>query len=456
MGTSSDPIVAIATATGLGGIGIVRVSGKELSQLSLSLFGKTLVPRMAELVKVADNQKQNIDSGIGLYFPSPNSFTGEDVLEFQGHGGTVVLNLVLQRILELGQTLQMRIARPGEFSERAFLNNKIDLAQAEAIADLIEASTAVAVKSANRTLSGEFSNAINEVVHKVTHLRILVEATLDFPEEEIDFLESAKAKEQWIEIQDAVDKLLQKTKQGAILRNGALVVLAGEPNVGKSSLINQLSGNDVAIVTPIAGTTRDRIKETIQINGVPIQIIDTAGLRETTDDVEKIGVERSWDAIKDSDLIIHVKDASKHSHETSKELQQQIKEKLHDLQKTIPIIEVWNKIDLCDDDQMLSGIKISAKVGNGIDELKANIMHHLGWVDQVENTFIARTRHLDAIKKAQMHLNEAGKYLSQGNSALELFAEELRLSQEYLGEITGKLLADDLLGKIFGSFCIGK
>jgi len=456
VGISVEPIVAIATATGLGGIGIVRVSGKELSQLSLSLFGKKPVPRKAELVSLLDGQNQIIDSGIALFFPGPNSFTGEDVIEFQGHGGTVVLNLVLQRILEVGQALQMRVARPGEFSERAFLNNKIDLAQAEAIADLIEASTAVAVKSANRTLSGEFSKAINDVVQKVTQLRILVEATLDFPEEEIDFLESAQAKEQWLEINNAVEKLLQKTKQGSILRNGALVVLAGEPNVGKSSLINQLSGNEVAIVTPIAGTTRDRIRETIQIHGVPIQIIDTAGLRETIDTVEKIGVERSWDAIKDSDLIIHVKDASKESFETSQDLQLQIETKLLEIGKSIPIIEVWNKIDLCNQPNYLDGEKISAKTGSGIDHLKTSILSQLGWEDQVENTYIARTRHLDAIKKSQIHLIEAGKYLSQGNRALELFAEELRLSQEYLGEITGKLLPDELLGKIFSSFCIGK
>jgi tRNA modification GTPase len=456
VGISVEPIVAIATATGLGGIGIVRVSGKELSQLSLSLFGKKPVPRKAELVSLLDGQNQIIDSGIALFFPGPNSFTGEDVIEFQGHGGTVVLNLVLQRILEVGQALQMRVARPGEFSERAFLNNKIDLAQAEAIADLIEASTAVAVKSANRTLSGEFSKAINDVVQKVTQLRILVEATLDFPEEEIDFLESAQAKEQWLEINNAVEKLLQKTKQGSILRNGALVVLAGEPNVGKSSLINQLSGNEVAIVTPIAGTTRDRIRETIQIHGVPIQIIDTAGLRETIDTVEKIGVERSWDAIKDSDLIIHVKDASKESFETSQDLQFQIETKLLEIGKSIPIIEVWNKIDLCNQPNYLDGEKISAKTGSGIDHLKTSILSQLGWEDQVENTYIARTRHLDAIKKSQIHLIEAGKYLSQGNRALELFAEELRLSQEYLGEITGKLLPDELLGKIFSSFCIGK
>ena len=456
MGFSSDPIVAIATATGLGGIGIVRVSGKDLSQLSRDLFGKMLEPRKAELVKVLDEQNQIIDKGIALFFPNPHSFTGEDVLEFQGHGGTVVLNLVLQRILIVGQELHMRVARPGEFSERAFLNNKIDLAQAEAIADLIEASTEVAVKSANRTLSGEFSNAINEVVQKVTQLRILVEATLDFPEEEIDFLENAKAKEQWIDIKIAINTLLQKSKQGSILKNGAFVVLAGEPNVGKSSLINRLAGNEIAIVTPIAGTTRDRIKETIQIQGVPIQIIDTAGLRDTLDTVEKIGVERSWEAIKESDLIILVKDATQQNNDTSDKLEREIQEQINNFDNSIPIIEVWNKIDLYNQSENLSGIKISAKLGTGIEELKEAILNQLGWSDQVENTFIARTRHIEAIKKAQFHLEESGKYLSRGNSALELFAEELRLTQENLGEITGKLLADDLLGKIFGSFCIGK
>jgi len=420
------------------------------------LFGKTLEPRKAELVKVLDEQKQIIDRGIALFFPNPHSFTGEDVLEFQGHGGTVVLNLVLQRILIVGQELHMRVARPGEFSERAFLNNKIDLAQAEAIADLIEASTEVAVKSANRTLSGEFSNAINEVVQKVTQLRILVEATLDFPEEEIDFLENAKAKEQWLDIKIAINTLLQKSKQGSILKNGAFVVLAGEPNVGKSSLINRLAGNEIAIVTPIAGTTRDRIKETIQIQGVPIQIIDTAGLRDTLDTVEKIGVERSWEAIKESDLIILVKDATQQNNDTSDKLEREIQEQINNFDNSIPIIEVWNKIDLYNQSENLSGIKISAKLGTGIEELKEAILNQLGWSDQVENTFIARTRHIEAIKKAQFHLEESGKYLSRGNSALELFAEELRLTQENLGEITGKLLADDLLGKIFGSFCIGK
>jgi tRNA modification GTPase len=420
------------------------------------LFGKTLEPRKAELVKVLDEQNQIIDRGIALFFQNPHSFTGEDVLEFQGHGGTVVLNLVLQRILIVGQELHMRVARPGEFSERAFLNNKIDLAQAEAIADLIEASTEVAVKSANRTLSGEFSNAINEVVQKVTQLRILVEATLDFPEEEIDFLENAKAKEQWLDIKIAINTLLQKSKQGSILKNGAFVVLAGEPNVGKSSLINRLAGNEIAIVTPIAGTTRDRIKETIQIQGVPIQIIDTAGLRDTLDTVEKIGVERSWEAIKESDLIILVKDATQQNNDTSDKLEREIQEQINNFDNSIPIIEVWNKIDLYNQSENLSGIKISAKLGTGIEELKEAILNQLGWSDQVENTFIARTRHIEAIKKAQFHLEESGKYLSRGNSALELFSEELRLTQENLGEITGKLLADDLLGKIFGSFCIGK
>ena len=391
MGFSSDPIVAIATATGLGGIGIVRVSGKDLSQLSRDLFGKMLEPRKAELVKVLDEQNQIIDKGIALFFPNPHSFTGEDVLEFQGHGGTVVLNLVLQRILIVGQELHMRVARPGEFSERAFLNNKIDLAQAEAIADLIEASTEVAVKSANRTLSGEFSNAINEVVQKVTQLRILVEATLDFPEEEIDFLENAKAKEQWIDIKIEINTLLQKSKQGSILKNGAFVVLAGEPNVGKSSLINRLAGNEIAIVTPIAGTTRDRIKETIQIQGVPIQIIDTAGLRDTLDTVEKIGVERSWEAIKESDLIILVKDATQQNNDTSDKLEREIQEQINNFDNSIPIIEVWNKIDLYNQSENLSGIKISAKLGTGIEELKEAILNQLGWSDQVENTFIGIT-----------------------------------------------------------------
>lgn len=453
---NQEPIIAIASATGMGGIGVIRVSGKSLLPLSESVFGKSLSPRKAEVVKVQNQNKESLDTGIGIYFPGPNSFTGEDVLEFQGHGGTVVLNLILQRILEIGKPDGLRLAKPGEFSERAFLNNKIDLTQAEAIADLIEATSEVAVKSANRTLSGEFSRLVNQLVHQLTNLRILVEATLDFPEEEIDFLENANAKLQWESIQTGIHEVLKKSRQGALLRNGAVIVLVGEPNVGKSTLLNQLAGQDIAIVTPIPGTTRDRLKETIHIQGVPIQIVDTAGLRETDDPVEKIGVERSWEAIHQSDLIIFMRDCSENNAKTSNQLKQAIQTKLLEFNQTIPLLEVWNKMDECKRLNQESNIQISAKLGLGLDPLKNEILRRIGFEHQTESSFLARTRHIHALQNALEHIDEAGKYLSQGNATLELFAEELRIAQDHLGEITGKMLPDELLGKIFGSFCIGK
>ncbi len=457
MGFISEPIVAVATATGLGGIGIVRVSGKDLSQLIRDLFGKKLDPRKAELVKVQDHQEQVIDSGIALFFPSPNSFTGEDVLEFQGHGGTVVLNLVLQRILAVGQRLQMRVARPGEFSERAFLNNKIDLTQAEAIADLIEANSVAAIKSANRSLSGVFSKKINSLVEQLTHLRILVEATLDFPEEEIEFLENAHAKEQWQAIYEELLGVISVSKQGALLRNGALVVLAGAPNVGKSSLINQLAQQEVAIVTPIAGTTRDRIREEISLEGIPLQIVDTAGLRKSDDAVEKIGIERSWSAIKEADIVLFLRDASAANQEESEILFKEIHASLVQFQnQSAHVIEVWNKQDQMTHPGPQDRLYISAKSGFGIEALKKGILQILGWESHAEDLILARQRHIDALNKALKHLMNSQVYLSQGNASLELFAEELRLAQDELGEITGKLLPDDLLGKIFSSFCIGK
>ena len=452
-----EPIIAQATAIGKAGIGVVRISGEGLRPLLEKLLIDKVLPRQARLMQLKDAQDQLIDQGLLIYFPAPYSFTGEDVLEFHGHGGILVMNLVIQRFIELGQSIHLRLAKPGEFSERAFLNNKIDLTQAEAIADLIEANSVAAIKSANRSLSGVFSKKINSLVEQLTHLRILVEATLDFPEEEIEFLENAHAKEQWQAIHEELLGVISVSKQGALLRNGALVVLAGAPNVGKSSLINQLAQQEVAIVTPIAGTTRDRIREEISLEGIPLQIVDTAGLRQSDDEVEKIGIERSWSAIKEADIVLFLRDASAANQEDSEILLREIYSSLEQFQNhSAQVIEVWNK----QDQMTLQGTKdrlyISAKNGFGIDDLKKGILQILGWESHADDLILARQRHIDALNKALKHLMHSQTYLSQGNASLELFAEELRLAQDELGEITGKLLPDDLLGKIFSSFCIGK
>ena len=452
-----DPIIAQASAIGKAGIGVVRISGEDLSPLLMQLSSQNLIPRKALLLHLRDAQQQSIDQGLLSFFPAPHSFTGEDVIEFHGHGGILVMNLVIQRFLEIGKNIHLRLANPGEFSERAFLNNKIDLTQAEAIADLIEANSIAAVKSANRSLSGVFSKKIEKVVEQLTHLRILVEATLDFPEEEIEFLEKARASEQWDIIYAELLAILEVSKQGALLRNGAFVVLAGAPNVGKSSLLNQLAQQDIAIVTPIAGTTRDRIREEISLNGVPIQIVDTAGLRESDDAVEKIGIERSWSAIGQADLVIFLRDASERNQNASDTLLQEIKAALSQESKHgVELIEVWNKKDQISAAEKEDQLYISAKQGDGIEELKEKMLLSLGWQKHSDDVILARQRHIDALKNALQNVLEAKKYLSLGNASLELFAEELRLAQDELGKITGKLLPDDLLGKIFSSFCIGK
>jgi len=451
-----DPIIAQATAIGKAGIGVVRISGEDLGFLLSKLFDRPVAPRVATLTHLRDENHQSIDQGLLIYFPAPHSFTGEDVIEFHGHGGVLVMNLVIQRFIELGKSLRLRLAKPGEFSERAFLNNKIDLAQAEAIADLIEANSVAAIKSANRSLSGVFSKKIDNLVAQLTHLRMLVEATLDFPEEEIEFLENANAAKQWQDIHDSLQAVLHASKQGALLKNGAFVVLAGAPNVGKSSLLNQLAQQEIAIVTPIAGTTRDRIREQIYLDGIPIQIVDTAGLRESHDEVEKIGIERSWAAIGDADIILFLRDASNTDQTDSDLLLKEINTSLefHDHQ-SIHLIEVWNKKDqanLQDENRLC----ISAKTGEGVENLKERLLQALGWEKHSDNVILARQRHLNSLNLALDHIDQAKSYLSLGNASLELFAEELRLAQDKLGEITGKLLPDDLLGKIFSSFCIGK
>lgn len=460
MMTRKLPIIALATAPGKAGVGVIRISGPQLMPMAEALFHRVLAPRQANLLTLRDAQGASIDQLIAIYFAAPASFTGEDVLELQCHGGPQLLELVMKRCLELGRDRGLVIAEPGEFSLRAYLNNKIDLAQAEAIADLIDAQSEAAVLGAARSLQGTFSNDINSLIEEITQLRILVESTLDFPEEEIEFLENAQARERLSTVMQKLKALREGAKQGKILRDGIQLVLAGAPNVGKSSLLNRLAGEEVAIVTPIAGTTRDRVKESITINGVPMHIIDTAGLRETNDLVEAKGIERSWDAIRTADLIIFLQDPS--AKETvdgaeALELKTQI---LKALPPKCPVLEVGNKLDLLGkptaNQAEGQSLLISAKTGEGIEVLKQKILESVGWGGTQEGAIVARRRHLDCLDRAATHLDKSQEFAADGNISLELFAEELRLAQDQLGQITGKLLPDDLLGKIFSQFCIGK
>ena len=460
MMTRKLPIIAVATAPGKAGIGVIRISGSNLSKIAKSLFQKVLTPRQASLLTLRDGDGAPIDQLITIYFAAPASFTGEDVLELQCHGGQQLLELVMKRCLELGKDQGLVIAEPGEFSLRAYLNNKIDLAQAEAIADLIDAQSEAAVRGAARSMQGAFSNDINSLIEEITQLRILVESTLDFPEEEIEFLENAQARERLNMAMQKLYALRESAKQGKILRDGIQLVLAGAPNVGKSSLLNRLAGEEVAIVTPIAGTTRDRVKEDITILGVPIHIIDTAGLRETSDLVEAKGIERSWEAIRGADLVVFLQDSRPQDRPECAEVS-----KLRDqILKVIPpkcsILEVSNKSDLLSDLGANPGVKqslfISAKTGDGIEALKQKILESVGWGGSQEGAIVARRRHLECLDKAASHLEKSKQFAADGNISLELFAEELRLAQDQLGQITGRLLPDDLLGKIFSQFCIGK
>ena len=458
--TRKLPIIAIATAPGKAGVGVIRISGPQLLPLSKALFQKALPPRQASLLTLRDAQGESIDQLIAIYFAAPASFTGEDVLELQCHGGPQLLELVMKRCLELGKDQDLVIAEPGEFSLRAYLNNKIDLAQAEAIADLIDAQSEAAVRGAARSLQGAFSNDINGLIEEITQLRILVESTLDFPEEEIEFLENAQARERLSTVMKKLHSLREGAKQGKILRDGIQLVLAGAPNVGKSSLLNRLAGEEVAIVTPIAGTTRDRVKESITVNGVPMHIIDTAGLRETGDVVEAKGIERSWEAIQAADLLIFLQDSSstdKSNNAESSDLRAQI---LQAIPPKCPVLEVRNKSDLLSESPLSQDrnqyLLISAKTGDGIEALKQKILESVGWGGTQEGAILARRRHLDCLDRAATHLDKSQKFAADGNISLELFAEELRLAQDQLGQITGKLLPDDLLGKIFSQFCIGK
>jgi tRNA modification GTPase len=448
------PIVAIATAPGKAGVGIVRISGAGLQDLAFAITNTRLQPRKATLVDLRNQDGRIIDACLAIYFLAPHSFTGEDVLELQCHGGPQLLDLVVQRCLQLGHQAGLAIAEPGEFSLRAFLNEKIDLAQAEAIADLIDAQSHAAVMGAARSLQGAFSDDIHQLVQALTQLRILVESTLDFPEEEIEFLENAHARQQLTDIQERLQRLLGAAKQGQILRDGIQLVLVGAPNVGKSSLLNCLAGEEVAIVTAVAGTTRDRVKQSITLDGVPIHIIDTAGLRKTSDEVEAIGIERSWASIRTADLLLYIEAPDAQTADEAL-----YAEVVAALPTGCTSLRLLNKADL------LGGVNgarepetlfISAKTGAGISELKNAILTRVGWRAGQEDVLISRQRHIDCLKHAEAALNKASLYALQGNRALELFAEELRLAQEHLGQITGRLLPDDLLGKIFSQFCIGK
>ncbi len=461
---ASSPIIAIATAAGRGGVGVIRISGKDLSSLIQELFGQVspsvvpLKPRHAYYLPFLDEENNLIDKGLVLYFKAPHSYTGEDVLELQGHGGTIVLQLLQDRCLRAGKNIGLRLAEPGEFTRRAFINDKMDLAQAEAVADLIDATTEAAARSASRSLSGVFSKEIHELVDQIIQLRVLIESSLDFPEEDIEFVKKADASGKLTTICKTLKNIFSQAAQGALLREGLHVVLAGQVNVGKSSLLNKLSGNDVAIVTPVAGTTRDKVVETIQINGIPVTIIDTAGIRtaqDTNDEVEKIGIERTWNEIKKADIILHLLDASQGPTRNDEKIAAAFP-------PDIPVIQVWNKIDLSGHrpsvDHILgtTQVYLSTYDGRGIDLLRKELLQIAGWHQTEESTYLARERHLIAMRNAAEHLASSKEYLEQEKPALDLLAEELRLAQNALNSITGEFSSDDLLGAIFSRFCIGK
>jgi len=445
------PIAAIATAPGRGGIGVVRVSGADLSGLVRRLFQRDLVPRHAHYLPFKAESGELLDEGIAIYFRAPHSYTGEDVLELQGHGGPAVLRRVLESCLAAGRDLGVRLAEPGEFTRRAFLNDRMDLAQAEAVADLIEASSVAAARGAMASLSGEFSARVNDLSDRIIHLRMLVEATLDFPEEEIDFLEKYQARPTLEALATDLARLIAQARQGVILREGLHVVLAGQPNVGKSSLLNALAGDDIAIVTPIAGTTRDKVVQEIHIDGVPLHIVDTAGLRDTEDTVESIGIARTWQEIERADVILHLQDAT----QPGDELDAQITARLP---PRTPVLKVFNKVDLLPAAFAAAPgeLGISAKSGVGLDALRAELLQIAGWNPGAESPWLARERHLRALQESAEHLALAGEHAEQDDRVLDLFAEELRLAHDSLSSITGKFTSDDLLGEIFSSFCIGK
>ena len=452
---NTDTIAALATAPGRGGIGIVRISGNLATQIAKKVLGQIPSPRQAEYLPYLDELGDALDVGLALYFPAPNSFTGEDVLELQGHGGPVVMDLLLKRVYALGA----RPARPGEFSERAFLNNKMDLTQAEAVADLIDCASEQAARLAVRSLQGEFSRQVHILVGLITELRMYVESAIDFPEEEIDFLADGQVRSRLDKVQQELKDTQQAAQQGNLLREGMTVVIAGRPNAGKSTLLNVLAGRETAIVTSVPGTTRDILREHIQIDGLPLHIIDTAGLRDSNDPVEQEGMRRAWKEIESADRILLLHDASQAFDDKERVLRDSL------LQAGPPVTLVLTKIDLNDEgsgeyngvisDSGLEQLRVSAQTGEGLEQLKEHLKHSVGFQSGGEGQFMARRRHLEALAIAGEHLEQGAVQLEK-YAAGEILAEELRLAQQALGEITGEVTADDLLGEIFSSFCIGK
>ncbi|MCF2860276.1 tRNA uridine-5-carboxymethylaminomethyl(34) synthesis GTPase MnmE [Pseudoalteromonas sp. SMS1] len=452
---AQDTIAAQATAPGRGGVGIIRISGAKAQLVADKILGKSPKTRYAEYLPFNTLAGEQLDQGIALFFQGPNSFTGEDVLELQGHGGPVVIDMLLK---EISQIEGVRLAKPGEFSERAFMNDKLDLTQAEAIADLINATSEQAAKSALHSLQGDFSKHINVLVEQVIHLRMYVEAAIDFPDEEIDFLSDGKVAGDLQAIIAQLAEVRQQAKQGSIMREGMRVVIAGRPNAGKSSLLNALAGREAAIVTDIAGTTRDVLREHIHIDGMPLHIIDTAGLRESPDKVEQIGIERAWEEISGADHVLFMVDGTQTLETDPLKIWPEFMEKLP---SGMEITVIRNKIDLCNEQQGLCKqgnypvLRLSAQTNTGVDTLREHLKACIGFTGANEGGFMARRRHLDALEHAATHL-EIGQTQLEMHVAGEILAEELRLTQQYLNEITGEFTSDDLLGKIFSSFCIGK
>ncbi|MEJ8821935.1 tRNA uridine-5-carboxymethylaminomethyl(34) synthesis GTPase MnmE [Variovorax humicola] len=464
---TTDPIVAIATAPGRGAVGIVRVSGAGLAPLIAAICVRPLKAREATYLPFRDAAGEPVDHGLAIHFPAPHSFTGEDVLELQAHGGMVVLQLLLARCLEAANEVDassgrarlpgLRLAQPGEFSQRAFLNGKVDLAQAEAIADLIDASTEAAARSAGRSLSGAFSREIHGLRDALIHLRMLVEATLDFPEEDIDFLQKADAIGQLRALQNQLAAVQLRARQGALLREGIKVVIAGQPNAGKSSLLNALAGAELAIVSAVPGTTRDVVAQTIQIHGVPVHVADTAGLRESSDEVEQIGIARAWDQIESADAVLFLHDLTRADSPDYEAGDAGILNLLRrKLPAGVPVLDVWSKHDAVAVAQQHDGLSLSAKTGFGIEALRTRLLEIAGWQAVPDGVYLARARHVHALARVADHVSLAADQLAARHPALDLLAEELRLAQNALNEITGAFGADELLGVIFSRFCIGK
>ena len=466
-----DPIIALATAPGRGAVGVVRLSGKHLLNFAQELTHLQLTPRVAQLVTIKDQHGDSIDQVLAIFFPAPHSYTGEDVLELQGHGGPVVLQMLLQNCLQRGLQKtpndlallpHLRLAYPGEFTARAYLNHKLDLAQAEAVADLIDANTEAAVRSAGRSLEGVFSKQVYALKDLLVHLRMQIEACLDFPEEDIDFIKQMHVEEQLLALEQKTRDLLTKAQHGRLLRDGLKLVIAGQPNAGKSSLLNALSGADVAIVTAIAGTTRDVLTQSIQIQGVPVHVLDTAGLRDSAlaDEVEQIGMARAWDQIGHADIVLLLNDLSRDNQSDYANAQNRLR---HDIEQALAphtkLLIVNNKMDATAPHQTLNtqALNISAKTGDGLDQLKARILEMAGWQAGLnEGVFTARTRHLDALQAVLSHVQQATQRMQFEVVPLDLMAEECRLAQNHLSLLTGIYSADDLLGEIFSRFCIGK